>query len=80
MCLGVPGKIVERREDNMAVADINGNQMMVSIVLTPEVEIDEYVLIHAGFAMQIVDQAYALETMGLLLELEKAGDAAHESR
>lgn len=80
MCLGVPGRIVERREDNMAVADINGNQMMVSIVLTPEVEIDEYVLIHAGFAMQIVDQAYALETMGLLLELEKAGDAAHESR
>lgn len=80
MCLGVPGKIVERRENNMAVADINGNQMVVSILLTPEVEIDEYVLIHAGFAMQIVDQAYALETMGLLLELEKAGDAAHESR
>jgi len=74
MCLGVPGKIVSK-EANRATADINGNQVEVSIVMTPEVVPGQYVLIHAGFAMQIIDESEALETMDWLLELQKIGES-----
>jgi hydrogenase expression/formation protein HypC len=74
MCLGVPGKIISRN-DNSAVADINGNQVKVSVALTPEAEVGKYVLIHAGFAMQIIDEHIARETMNYVLELQRLGEA-----
>ena len=73
MCLGVPGRIVSI-EANRATADINGNQVEVSIIMTPEVVPGQYVLIHAGFAMQIIDESEARETMDWLLALQKFGD------
>ncbi|HCF49257.1 MAG TPA: HypC/HybG/HupF family hydrogenase formation chaperone [Syntrophomonas sp.] len=74
MCLGVPGKIVSK-DNYTATADINGNQVVVSIAMTPDVVPGQYVLIHAGFAMQIIDENEAEETMGWLLELRKLGEA-----
>jgi hydrogenase expression/formation protein HypC len=70
MCLGVPGKIIEIY-NGRARADINGNQVEISVILTPEVQPGQYVLIHAGFAMQVIDETVADETMGWLLELQK---------
>jgi len=69
MCLGVPGKVIERMERDMARVDVNGNQTEISVRLTPEVELGQYVLIHAGFAMEIMDESIALETMQLLEEM-----------
>ncbi|MGI6435745.1 MAG: HypC/HybG/HupF family hydrogenase formation chaperone [Syntrophomonadaceae bacterium] len=69
MCLGVPGKIIEIY-NGRARADINGNQVEISVILTPEVQPGQYVLIHAGFAMQVIDETVADETMGWLLELQ----------
>ena len=66
MCLGVPAKVVEFIEGQMAVVDVDGNQVNISIQLVPEVKIGQYVLVHAGFAMDIVDQDWARETMQLL--------------
>lgn len=74
MCLGVPGKIISRN-DNTAIVDINGNQVEVSIALTPEVDLGHYVLIHAGFAMQIIEENIAQETMNYVLELQRLGEA-----
>ena len=74
MCLGVPGRIVSI-EANRATADINGNQVEVSIIMTPEVVPGQYVLIHAGFAMQIIDESEARETMDWLMALQKIGEA-----
>lgn len=48
MCLGVPGKVIAVKENGLALVDVDGNQMDVSIRLTPEVEPNQYVLIHAG--------------------------------
>ena len=70
MCLGVPGKIITIKENGLALVDVDGNQMDVSIRLTPEVEPNQYVLIHAGFAMEIMDEEIAHETMRLIKELE----------
>ncbi|MDD3899555.1 MAG: HypC/HybG/HupF family hydrogenase formation chaperone [Syntrophomonadaceae bacterium] len=69
MCLGVPAKVIELIENHVARVDVNGNQTEISIRLTPEVEINQYVLVHAGFAMEIIDESIARETMQYLQEL-----------
>lgn len=71
MCLGVPGKLIEIKENQVGIVDIQGNQVQVSIALTPEVKIGDHVMVHAGFAMEIIDEEYALETMALLEELKE---------
>lgn len=70
MCLGVPAKVIELIEGQMAVVDVDGNQVNIGIQLVPEVKIGQYVLVHAGFAMDIVDEDWARETMQLLKELQ----------
>jgi len=70
VCLGVPGRVEELLPNDKARVDVSGNSVEISIRLTPEVKVGQYVLIHAGFAMQIVDEAWAHETMALLKELE----------
>ncbi|MGE5544749.1 MAG: HypC/HybG/HupF family hydrogenase formation chaperone [Bacillota bacterium] len=69
MCLGVPGKVIELKEKHRAVVDVNGNQTEISVRLTPDVEPGQYVLIHAGFAMEIIDEEAARETMYYLQEV-----------
>jgi len=56
----------------MAKVDMMGNERIVSILLVPEVLIGEYVLVHAGFAIGIIDDESAKETEELLLEVAQA--------
>jgi len=69
MCLGVPGKIIKIGDNYVATVDVKGNQMDISIRLTPEAQPGEYVLIHAGFAMEIIDAAIAAETISYMEEM-----------
>jgi hydrogenase expression/formation protein HypC len=69
MCLAVPGKVIRRAGDEAEV-DLQGNQLRVSTVLVPEVKEGDWVLIHAGFAIQTLDEESAKETFALLNELE----------
>ncbi len=71
MCLGVPGRIISISENNTAVVDVNANQIEISIVLTPDAQMGQWVLVHAGFAMQIMDENEAEESLALMLELQK---------
>jgi hydrogenase expression/formation protein HypC len=68
MCLSVPAKIVQV-ENNMAKAEVGGLLREISIDLCPEVAVGEYVLIHAGFAIQRLDEKEAKETLDLLKQL-----------
>ncbi|UCC11905.1 MAG: HypC/HybG/HupF family hydrogenase formation chaperone [candidate division WOR-3 bacterium] len=68
MCLGVVGRIEEIRGD-MAVVEIMGVQRDISIVLVPEIKVGEYVMIHAGFAINPIDEAAAKETEELLRQV-----------
>ena len=54
MCLAVPAKIVNI-EDQLALVEVNGVRRAASLMLLPEAKPGDYVLVHAGFAMQIVD-------------------------
>jgi hydrogenase expression/formation protein HypC len=68
MCLSIPARIVQI-EHNVAKADVGGLLREISIDLCPEVAVGEYVLIHAGFAIQKLDEKEAGETLDLLKQL-----------
>ena len=55
MCLAVPAKIIEI-QDALAKVELSGVTKDVSLMLLPEAKPGDYVLVHAGFAMQIVDE------------------------
>ncbi|WP_432357539.1 HypC/HybG/HupF family hydrogenase formation chaperone [Sporosarcina sp. UB5] len=62
MCLGVPAKVIEI-EDERALVDVMGSRMYIGIFFVPDVQIDDYVLLHAGQAMTIVDEQFAKESI-----------------
>ena len=62
MCLGVPAKVI-KIQGQKALVDVMGSKMFVGIVFIPEVLLNDYVLLHAGQAMTIVDEKFAKESM-----------------
>lgn len=77
MCLAVPGKILEIDGDTARV-DFGGITREANVVLVPEAAVDSYVLVHAGFAIQVLNEAEAEETLSLFRELAEALDAEDE--
>jgi len=69
MCLGVPAKILQFLANGLARVDVHGNQTDISVKLIPEVELGQFVLVHAGFAMEIIDEQVAEETISYMEEL-----------
>jgi len=70
MCLGIPAKII-RKDKEMAEVDVGGVKRKISIQLLQDVRIGEYVLLHAGFAIQRIDEKEARETLKLLEEINE---------
>ena len=68
MCLAIPARIVELEKDN-AVVDAMGNRWKAKTTLLPEAKLGDLVLIHAGFAISLVDEEAAKETWQLLAEI-----------
>ena len=66
MCLGVVGRIVELKADNRALVEIMGVEREISVVLVPDIKVKEYVMIHAGFAINPIDEEAAKETEEIL--------------
>jgi hydrogenase expression/formation protein HypC len=66
MCLAIPARIVTIEDGRMATVDIMGVTRKCSLDLVPEATENDYVLVHAGFALQIVDEQYANETLEIL--------------
>ena len=75
MCLAIPMKIASLNEDRMATVDVLGVTREISLDLTPQAQVGDYVLVHAGFAIEVVDEQYAQETLALIKEFpELAGE------
>ena len=68
MCLAIPVKIVSTDGDE-AETEIAGVRRRVSIALTPEAKVGDYVLLHTGYAIGVIDEAEAEETLKLLEEI-----------
>jgi hydrogenase expression/formation protein HypC len=69
MCLAIPARIVELEGDK-AVVDAMGNRWRARTTLLPEAKLGDLVLIHAGFAISLVDEAEAKETWELLRQID----------
>ncbi len=72
MCLAVPAKILEITPDQLATVDFGGVQRVISVQLLPQAQPGDYVLIHTGFAIGVIDEAEAQETLALFREIEEA--------
>ena len=73
MCLAVPGRIIEI-DGTKARVDFGGVTREADLTLVPEAEVESYVLVHAGFAIQLLNEAEAEETLNLFRELATALD------
>ncbi len=72
MCLAVPGKITEIYESNgllMGKIDFGGVVREACLTYVPEAKIGDYTIIHVGFALNLIDEKEALETLALLDEI-----------
>jgi hydrogenase expression/formation protein HypC len=74
MCLAVPARVIEINEGAGRV-DLAGVVREVSFALLPDARVGDYVLLHAGYALQKVDEAEAEETIRLLTQIAEAGGA-----
>ena len=68
MCLAIPA-LVKSVEGYQAIVDIDGVTREVSIMLTPEARVGDYVLLHTGYAINVIDAAEAEETLKLLRQI-----------
>ncbi len=68
MCLAVPAKVIEKNE-MLGTVEVQGIKRKISLMLVPEAKIGDYVLMHAGFGIQVVDEAEAEATNELLKEV-----------
>jgi hydrogenase expression/formation protein HypC len=71
MCLAVPGKVIEidRTVDPMmATADFGGVRRRVCVAWVPEAKVGDYVIVHVGFAISLLDEEAARRTLELLSE------------
>lgn len=73
MCLAVPAQLVEQKEDE-AVVDLHGNRVRVNTLMVPQAAVGDWVLVHAGFAIQRLDQEQAEATWSVLEDLQDRVD------
>lgn len=73
MCLAIPARVT-RIEGNVALVEMAGITREASVMLLPEIQVGDYVLIHAGFAIQLLDEREAEETLRLFEEMGTRGE------
>lgn len=78
MCVGVPAKVLTK-EEYSAIVDVMGSQMTVGIIFVPEVVVGQYVIVHAGQAMSIIDEDSALLSLEEWRKLDDARNAEKTS-
>lgn len=79
MCLAIPSKIT-KIQNNMATIDVEGVQREASLLLLEDARVGDYVIVHAGFAIQKLDESAAQETLDLLREAITAVDKSESNQ
>jgi len=74
MCLAIPSQIVSI-DDGMAVIDVDGVRREVSLLLLEDPQVGDWVIVHAGFAIQTIDEQAAQESLQILRDTAAAVEA-----
>lgn len=72
MCLAIPAKVLEVKEDSAKVDFGNGTVRSVNVALLDRVRVGQYVIVHAGFAIQVMDEGEAKKTLDIWKEMLEA--------
>ena len=78
MCLGVPGKVIEIQDNSLGMAmgkvDFAGITKDVCLAYVPEVQPGDYVIVHVGFAISVVDEDEAMQVFKYLKEMDELAE------
>ncbi len=74
MCLAIPALVIELLPDDMARIDLDGVRKDISLSLVEGVQVGDYVIVHVGYALQLLDPEEAAQTLALFEELNGASD------
>jgi hydrogenase expression/formation protein HypC len=83
MCLAIPGKLIELFEDHglrMGRVDYGGTRASACLATVPEAQVGQYVVVHAGFAISVLDEEQARRSLELLGEMARAAAAEASER
>ncbi len=78
MCLAVPGQVISMQHGE-AITQMHGTQIRVSTVLVPGVIVGDWVLVHAGFAIQKLDETQVRQSFAILEDVRAANQLADEA-
>ncbi|MGD1010548.1 MAG: HypC/HybG/HupF family hydrogenase formation chaperone [Candidatus Aminicenantales bacterium] len=71
MCLAVPAKIIRLEEQGLGLVDYLGSEVRTNFSLLPQARVGDWVIVHAGFAISVMDEKEARKTMRLFREMAK---------
>ena len=83
MCLGIPGELLEVYEKDdmpMGKVDFGGIAKETCLAYTPEAKVGQYVLVHVGFAISVIDEEEADEIVGYIEEIARFGEEEERQR
>ncbi|BBP04464.1 hydrogenase assembly protein HupF [Sulfuriferula plumbiphila] len=70
MCLALPARIVEMRKQDIGIVDLGGVRKEVSLALVDDLQVDDYVIVHVGYALSKLDPEEAERTLRIFAEME----------
>ena len=73
MCLAIP-TLIRTIDGQQAEVEIGGVQRAISLALTPEAQVGDYVIVHTGFAISVLDEEDAQETLRMFAEMASLAD------
>lgn len=76
MCLALPARIIELRPDDLCLVDLGGVRKEISLALIDGAQVGDYVIVHVGFALTLLDAAEAEQTLALFAAAGLAPPAA----
>ncbi|MGC9521374.1 MAG: HypC/HybG/HupF family hydrogenase formation chaperone [Anaerolineae bacterium] len=71
MCLAIPTRIREIDENGIATVELGGVERQISLIMTPEADVGDYVLVHTGYAISLMDPEEAQASLDVFAELAK---------
>lgn len=79
MCLALPARLVERRGADEAVVELGGVKKTVSVALVPDAAPGDYVIVHVGHAIGLIDPVEAERTLALFAQLQQQQQQQQEA-
>ena len=80
MCLAIPALLVEKRDHDQALVDLGGIRKPISIALVPEAHVGDYVIVHVGHAIGVLDPEEAQKTLAMFAEMQSQAAEGSDMR